>query len=182
MLVILIFNFAQVDIKCANPSPPASCGQPSPSLALSAEPLHGVEKDRGCLDGLLLAPVDRSAIFFGKAISNLAFMLIVEAIVLPLYPLLYNEVRIFQPAFLGVILLGSIGYIAVGTLLSAMSCKPARGMCSRSAFPCGSSRFAGIRQSQWRITKWRNLRRDPHPAQPAHRLRRDLHRCGLHGF
>jgi heme exporter protein B len=73
------------------------------------------------MDGLLLAPVDRAAIFFGKAISNLAFMLIVEAIVLPLYAMLYNEVRIFQPSFLGVILLGSIGYIAVGTLLSAMS-------------------------------------------------------------
>ena len=80
-----------------------------------------VEKDRGCMDGLLLAPVDRSAIFFGKAISNLAFMLIVEAIVLPLYAVLYNEFRIFQLGFLGVILLGSIGYIAVGTLLSAMS-------------------------------------------------------------
>jgi heme exporter protein B len=80
-----------------------------------------VEKDRGCMDGLLLAPVDRSAIFFGKAISNLAFMLIVEAIVIPLYAMLYNETRIFQLEFLGVLLLGSIGYIAVGTLLSAMS-------------------------------------------------------------
>jgi heme exporter protein B len=79
------------------------------------------EKDRGCLDGLLLAPVDRSAIFFGKAISNLVFMLVVEAIVLPLYALLYNEGRVFLPGFLAVVLLGSIGYIAVGTLLSAMS-------------------------------------------------------------
>src|SRR5690606_4829518 len=38
-----------------------------------------------------------------------------------LYAMLYNETRIFQPEFLGVLLLGSIGYIAVGTLLSAMS-------------------------------------------------------------
>jgi len=80
-----------------------------------------VEKDRGCLDGLLLAPVDRSAIYFGKVISNLAFMLIVEAIVLPMYAVLYNELSIFQPGFLGVILLGSVGYIAVGTLLASMS-------------------------------------------------------------
>jgi heme exporter protein B len=55
-----------------------------------------IEKDRGCLDGLLLAPVDRSAIYFGKVISNLAFMLIVEAIVLPVYSVLYN-VNLFQP-------------------------------------------------------------------------------------
>jgi len=78
------------------------------------------EKDRGCMDGLLLAPVDRSAIYFGKAISNLAFMLIVEAIVLPVYSVLYN-VNLFRFDLLGIILLGSIGYVAVGTLLSAMS-------------------------------------------------------------
>ena len=48
-------------------------------------------------------------------------MMIVEAIVLPMYAVLYNELRIFQPGFLGVILLGSVGYIAVGTLLASMS-------------------------------------------------------------
>ncbi|HEU4744552.1 MAG TPA: heme exporter protein CcmB, partial [Anaerolineales bacterium] len=79
-----------------------------------------IEKDRGCLDGLLLAPVDRSAIYFGKVISNLAFMLIVELIVLPVYSVLYS-VNLFQPGLLLVILLGSIGYVGVGTLLSAMA-------------------------------------------------------------
>jgi heme exporter protein B len=79
-----------------------------------------VEKDRGCLDGLLLAPVDRSAIYFGKALSNLAFMLIVEIIVLPIYGVLYNT-NLFNPGLLLVILLGSIGYTAVGTLLSSMA-------------------------------------------------------------
>jgi len=123
MLVILIFNFAlELDIKVRQ-SVTAGVLWTTFAFAgtLGLNRSMAVEKDRGCLDGLLLAPVDRSAIFFGKAISNLAFMLIVEAIVLPLYALLYNEVRIFQPAFLGIILLGSIGYIAVGTLLSAMS-------------------------------------------------------------
>jgi heme exporter protein B len=79
-----------------------------------------VEKDRGCLDGLLLAPVDRSAIYFGKAISNLVFMLIVEAIVLPVYSIMYN-VNLLNLGLIGVTLLGSVGYIAVGTLLAAMS-------------------------------------------------------------
>jgi heme exporter protein B len=79
-----------------------------------------MEKDRGCLDGLLLAPVDRSAIYFGKAIGNLIFMLIVEAIVLPVYSLLYS-VNLFNPGLLLVIFLGSIGYVAVGTLLSSMA-------------------------------------------------------------
>ena len=79
-----------------------------------------IEKDRGCLDGLLLAPVDRSAIFFGKAISNLVFMLVVAAIILPIYSVLYNT-SLLNPGLLLVILLGSIGYIAVGTLLASMA-------------------------------------------------------------
>jgi heme exporter protein B len=79
-----------------------------------------VEKDRGCLDGLLLAPVDRSAIYFGKALGNLAFMLIVAIIVLPVYSLLYN-ISLFNPGLLLVVLLGSTGYAAVGTLLSSMA-------------------------------------------------------------
>jgi heme exporter protein B len=79
-----------------------------------------IEKDRGCLDGLLLVPVERSALYFGKALGNLLFMLIVEAIVLPVYSALYN-VNLFQPGLLLVILLGSVGYVAVGTLLSAMA-------------------------------------------------------------
>jgi len=72
------------------------------------------------MDGLLLAPVDRSAIYFCKAIGNLFFMFIVEAVVLPVYSLLYNT-NLFKPGLLLVVLLGSVGYVAVGTLLSAMA-------------------------------------------------------------
>lgn len=123
MLVILIFNFAldlNIDVRKT-----VTAGVLWTTFAfagtLGLNRSMAVEKDRGCIDGLLLAPVDRSAIFFGKALSNLAFMLIVEAIVIPLYAILYNEIRIFQLEFIAVLLLGSIGYITVGTLLSAMS-------------------------------------------------------------
>jgi heme exporter protein B len=67
-----------------------------------------------------LAPVDRTAIYFGKVISNLVFMLIVEVITLPVYSIFYN-VNLFNLGFIGVILLGSIGYTAVGTILSTMT-------------------------------------------------------------
>ncbi|MCB0118435.1 MAG: heme exporter protein CcmB [Anaerolineales bacterium] len=123
MLVILIFNFAlELDVKVRQ-SVTAGVLWTTFAFAgtLGLNRSMAVEKDRGCMDGLLLAPVDRAAIFFGKAISNLTFMLVVEAIVIPLYALLYNETRIFQPEFLGVLLLGSIGYISVGTLLSTMT-------------------------------------------------------------
>ncbi len=123
MLVILIFNFALELEPSVRKKVTAGVLWTTFAFAgtLGLNRSMAVEKDRGCLDGLLLAPVDRSAIYFGKVISNLAFMLIVEAIVLPMYAVLYNELSIFQPGFLGVILLGSVGYIAVGTLLASMS-------------------------------------------------------------
>jgi len=122
LLIILIFNFAlELDIKTRQ-SVTAGVLWATFAFAgtLGLNRSMAIEKDRGCLDGLLLAPVDRSAIYFGKVISNLAFMLMVEIIVLPIYSVLYT-VNLFQPGLLLVILLGSIGYVAVGTLLSAMS-------------------------------------------------------------
>src|SRR5687768_976735 len=122
LLIILIFNFAlELDIKTRQ-SVTAGVLWSTFAFAgtLGLNRSMAIEKDRGCLDGLLLAPVDRSAIYFGKVISNLIFMLIVEIIVLPVYSVLYN-VNLFQPGLLLVILLGSIGYVAVGTLLAAMS-------------------------------------------------------------
>jgi heme exporter protein B len=122
LLVILIFNFAlELDARARST---VTAGVLWVTFAfagtLGLNRSMATEKDRGCLDGLLLAPVDRSAIYFGKAIGNLVFMAIVEAIVLPVYSVLYNT-NLFQPGLLLVILLGSIGYVAVGTLLSAMA-------------------------------------------------------------
>ena len=122
LLIILIFNFAlELDLKTRQ-SVTAGVLWSTFAFAgtLGLNRSMAIEKDRGCLDGLLLAPVDRSAIYFGKVISNLAFMLMVELIVLPIYSLLYS-INLFQPGLLLVILLGSIGYVGVGTLLSAMS-------------------------------------------------------------
>ena len=122
LLVILIFNFAlELDIKTRAT---VTAGVLwvififAGSLGLNRS--MAIEKDRGCLDGLLLAPVDRSAIYFGKMLGNLIFMLIIEAIVLPIYSILYNT-NLFNPGFLLVTLLGSIGYVTVGTLLAAMA-------------------------------------------------------------
>ena len=79
-----------------------------------------VEKDRGCLDGLLLAPVDRTAIYFGKTIGNLVFMLLVAAIIVPIYSVLYN-VNLFNLGLIAIIILGAWGYVSVCTLLASMT-------------------------------------------------------------
>lgn len=122
LLVILVFNFAlELDVRTRQA---VTAGVLWVTFAfagtLGLNRSMSIEKDRGSMDGLLLTPVDRSAIFFGKAIGNLFFMLIVEAIILPAYSLLYN-VNLFQPGLIAVILLGSVGYVVVGTLLSAMA-------------------------------------------------------------
>ncbi|MCI0521398.1 MAG: heme exporter protein CcmB, partial [Chloroflexi bacterium] len=122
LLVILIFNFAlELDAK-ARSTVTAGVLWVTFTFAgtLGLNRSMAVEKDRGCLDGLLLAPVDRSAIYFGKMIGNLIFMLTVEAIVLPVYSVLYNT-NLIHGGLIVVILLGSLGYVAVGTLLASMA-------------------------------------------------------------
>jgi heme exporter protein B len=122
LLVILIFNFAlELDVRTRST---ITAGVLWVTFAFAGtiglNRSMAVEKDRGCLDGLLLAPVDRVAIYFGKVGANLAFLGIVVAVILPVYSILYN-VNLFVPGLLGVIVLGSIGYVAVGTLLAAMA-------------------------------------------------------------
>jgi heme exporter protein B len=122
LLVILIFNYALELDAAARATVTSGVLWVTFVFAgtLGLNRSLAVEQDRGCLDGLLLAPVDRTVIYFGKAVANLVFMLVVAAIVLPVYSILYN-VNLFIPGLLLVILLGSIGYIAVGTLLAAMA-------------------------------------------------------------
>ena len=79
-----------------------------------------MEKDRGCLEGLLLCPVDRSAIYFGKMLGNVIFMTTVEAIILPIFSVLFN-IPLFQPLLLLIVVLGTLGFAGVGTLFSAMA-------------------------------------------------------------
>ena len=122
ILVILIFNFAlELDAKTRST---VTAGVLWVTFAfagtLGLNRSMAIEKDRGCMDALLLAPVDRSAIYFGKAIGNLIFMLIVVVIVIPIYSILYN-INLFNAGLLLVILLGSIGYVSVGTLLASMA-------------------------------------------------------------
>jgi len=85
------------------------------------------ERENRSLDGLKLAPVDRSAIYFAKLASNLTFMLVAEALLLPLFGLFFNFNLLsdLTPAefftFLLVVVLGTVGYAAVGTTLAAIA-------------------------------------------------------------
>ena len=76
------------------------------------------EREQGVIDGLVLAPSDRSAIWLGKALSILAFLALAELIALPAFALFFQ--RIDAP-LVGGILLADVGIAAVGTLLAAMA-------------------------------------------------------------
>ncbi len=78
------------------------------------------EQDRGTLEGLLLAPVDRSAIYAAKLLGSLTFMLLVEAACLPAFVALFG-LSLDWPLIAAVVLLGTLGLASVGTLLAAMA-------------------------------------------------------------
>jgi len=81
------------------------------------------EKDEGCLDGLMLCPMDRSAIYFSKAISNFVFLTLVELIAFPVFTIFFVQKSFLSHLWFLIIilLLSNVGISAVGTLLSAVS-------------------------------------------------------------
>lgn len=80
------------------------------------------EKENDCIQGLLLSPVDRSAIYLGKMLSNVVFMSVVEAIALPAFAVFFNyRVIPILPQLILVVFLATVGFASVGTLFSAMS-------------------------------------------------------------
>jgi heme exporter protein B len=79
-----------------------------------------MERDQGNLDAMLLAPISRSAVFFGKLVGNFVFTLVVGLVLLPLLTILFN-VSLIQPWVLAVLMLGVLGFSTVGTLLATMT-------------------------------------------------------------
>ena len=83
----------------------------------------GVEQADRALDALLGAPIDREAIYLGKALANLLFVLSVQLVAIPAVALFYNlPLGAGEGAALaGIALLAAVGLVAVGTLFSAMT-------------------------------------------------------------
>jgi len=79
-----------------------------------------VEKDRGTLDALLLCPVSRDTLYFGKMLALFLFMIVVEAILLPIFAVLF-DFSAFSFTLVGVILLATLGFAALGALFSSMA-------------------------------------------------------------
>ena len=121
-LAVIIFNFA------FDPTPEV-VALVAPGILWVAFTFAGVlgfnrsfilEKDKGSLDGLLLCPVSRDVIYLGKLVGSFLFMIVVEALLLPVFAVLY-DFSLFIPELLLIAALATLGFAAVGTLFSAMA-------------------------------------------------------------
>ena len=82
--------------------------------------IFAVEIDNSRLEGLMLCPVDRSVIYWGKLAGSFTFMLVVAIIVTPIFLALFNF-PIFLPRLALIIVLALTGFASVGTLFSALA-------------------------------------------------------------
>jgi heme exporter protein B len=76
------------------------------------------EREQRVLDGLVLAPCDRSAIWLGKGIATLAFLGAAEVVALPVFALFFHGL---SAATVAAVVLADLGICAVGTFLGAMA-------------------------------------------------------------
>ena len=122
LLTLVIFNFA-IDLRLE------TAGEVAPGILWLGFAFAGMlafgrsfaaERERGTLDGLLLAPIDRSAIYLARTITNSILMGIVELVSLPVFVALYN-VRAAWGDLLLTTALGTIGYTGAGTLVAAIA-------------------------------------------------------------
>lgn len=79
-----------------------------------------LERDNGNLDALLIAPINRAAIFVGKLVGNFIFTLVIGLLLLPIMTVLYN-VNLISGWLLLLLVMGTLGFTTIGTLLSAMT-------------------------------------------------------------
>jgi heme exporter protein B len=124
LVVILIFSFSfSMDLKAASELMPGLIW-----VAFAFSGILGlgksftVELQNDCLEALRMSPAPAGAVYLGKLLGNLVFMLIVEVILFPLFVIFFN-LDVVENLFilLLIFLAGTIGLSSLGTLFSAMT-------------------------------------------------------------
>ena len=129
VLVLLVFNFTLFldEIRAIELGPGILWVAFVFAATLGLNRSFAIEGENRCLSGLMLAPAPRSAIYFGKLLSNVLFMIAMEIFVLPLFVVFFNLSlwELLTPSelatFFLVLLVGTIGYAAVGTILAGVA-------------------------------------------------------------
>lgn len=122
LLVALVFNFALrvTPQRAAELAPGVLWAAFAFAAVLAMGRAFAREQEQGGLEGLLLAPVSRDAVFIGKALVSFLFMLMIEAALLPAFAALLNF-SAFSPALLLTLLLATFGFAVVGVLFAAIA-------------------------------------------------------------
>jgi len=124
IVVLVVFNFAlgslHDTVRSAIPGVFWVAFVFSGTLGLNR--LFAAEKENGCLQGLLMIPADRGAIYLGKMLAATVFMLIADAVIFIVGLVLFNlTVWTEIPYLVLVFVIGTLGFTTVGTLLSAIA-------------------------------------------------------------
>jgi heme exporter protein B len=124
LLVIIIFNFAFGSAPGLMNAAAAGMLWVTFTFAgvLSLNRSFIIEKEEGCLEGLMVAPISRDVIYAGKMLSSLIFLLVVEIIALPIFAFLFN-LNVLTIEIITVTLLATFGFVSCGTLFSALAVK-----------------------------------------------------------
>lgn len=89
---------------------------------LSLGNAFAMEREEACMLGLLLAPIPRGVVYLGKFLANLIFLVAMETLIFPIFVIFFNiGIKGGFLWFLLVVLLVDVGFVAVGTLFSAMT-------------------------------------------------------------
>jgi heme exporter protein B len=123
-LVLVIFNFARDAASLSRDAmaPSVLWVTFTFSAVIALNRSFALERENAALDGLLLAPVSRTAVFLGKYLANLAFVFTVEAVTLPLFVLFFGaDLSGVLPGILLTAVLATAGFVAVGTMFSAIA-------------------------------------------------------------
>jgi heme exporter protein B len=124
IVVLVVFNFAlesmRDTIREAVPGVLWVAFAFSGTLGLNR--IFAAEKENSCLQGLLMVPMERGIIFLGKMLAASVFMLFTEAVIF-IFTLVFFNLTVWReiPYLILVFVAGTLGFTAVGTLLSAIS-------------------------------------------------------------
>jgi len=122
-LVLAIFNFARAPgtVSQAMLAPSVLWVTFTFAAMLTFNRAFALERENAAMDGLLVAPIPRGALFLGKYLANLGFVFTVEAVSFPLFVLFFNvSLGGALPSLILVTGLATVGFVAVGTVFSAM--------------------------------------------------------------
>jgi heme exporter protein B len=124
IVVLVVFNFALVPT-------PDSVREVAPGVlwvafvfsgTLGLNRMFASEKENSCLQGMLMVPMDRGIIYLGKMLAAAVFMFIAEAVIF-VFSLIFFNLTVWSeiPWLILVFFIGTLGFTAVGTILSAIA-------------------------------------------------------------